>query len=127
MRIGTVTTLAAHGMAWAAAAFLAIGPVSSSGESLIEFEGRSAIRVLLVPVALTGIALAGVRFTHGRQSNRALSVRTMLLWSPAIVLAGLCILAMFSIGAYYLPAALALLVAAIADTRATRRTPLVGP
>ena len=39
----------------------------------------------------------------------------MILWSPVVVLIGFCAVAIFSIGVFYLPAALALLVAAIAD------------
>ena len=76
----------------------------------IEANGLHVILLLLVPILLTGIALLALRLTAKSQA-----VRKVLLWGPAIVLLGFCAVAIFSIGMFYLPAALALLVAAIAD------------
>ncbi len=122
VEVATLSALAAHVLAWAGGVFLAFVfvPLYGSGETLVEVNGRGAIRLLLVPVVLTGIALAAALLTHRKQSNRSQATRTMLLWSSAIVLLGLCFVAIFSVGVFYLPAALALLVAAIADSRVTR-------
>ena len=76
----------------------------------IEVNGLHVISLLLVPVLLTGIALLALRLTAKGQT-----VRKVLLWGPGVVLLGFCAVAIFSIGMLYLPAALALLVAAFAD------------
>ena len=51
----------------------------------------------------------------------------MLLWSTAIVLLGLSTRAGLTYFVLYLPAALALLVAAIADSTVKRGEPRTGP
>ena len=129
VEVATGSALAAHVLAWAGGVFLAFVfvPLYGSGETLVEVNGRGAIRLLLVPVVLTGIALAAALLTHRKQSNRSQATRTMLLWSSAIVLLGLCFVAIFSVGVFYLPAALALFVAAIADSTAKRGEPRIGP
>ena len=129
VEIATLSALAAHVLAWAGGVFLAFVfvPLYGSGETLVEVNGRGAIRLLLVPVVLTAITLAGALLTRGRQSNRSQATRTMLLWSSAIVLLGLCFVAIFSVGVFYLPAAIALLVAAIADLTMNRGEPRTGP
>ena len=76
----------------------------------IEANGLHVILLLLVPILLTGIALLALRLTAKSQT-----VRKVLLWGPAVVLMGFCFVAIASIGMFYLPTALALLVAAIAD------------
>ena len=76
----------------------------------IEANGLHVILLLLVPILLTGIALLALRLTTKRQA-----VRQVLLWGPTVVLLGFCAVAIFSIGVFYLPAALTLFVAAIAD------------
>ena len=76
----------------------------------IEANGLYVILLLLVPILLTGIALLAFRLTAKSQT-----VRKVLHWGPAVVLLGFCFVAIASIGMFYLPAALALLVAAIAD------------
>ena len=126
MGIAAVSALAAHVLAWAPGVFLVFTADYSSGETSVEVNGRG-ILLLLVPVVLTGIALAAALLTHRRQSNRGQSIRTMLLWSSAIMLLALCFLAIFSVGVFYLPAALALFVAAIADLTVKRSEPHTGP
>ena len=74
----------------------------------IEANGLHVILLLLVPILLTDIALLGLRLQQT-------TMRKILLWSPAVVLLGFCAVAIFSIGVFYLPAALTLFVAAIAD------------
>ena len=81
-----------------------------SSATAIEVNGLHVILLLLVPILLTAITLLALRLTAKSQA-----VRTVLLWSPAVVLLGFCFVAIASIGMFYLPTALALLVAAIAD------------
>jgi hypothetical protein len=64
--------------------------------------------LLLVPVLQTGIVLRAVW-----QNN----ARNALLWGIALALLGLCVLAGYSIGVFYLPAALALVFTAFTYPR----------
>ena len=124
--VATVSAWIAHAFAWAAGVFFAFGPVYQ-GESVtpalpgapggevipssataIEVNGLHVILLLLVPILLTAITLLGLRLQQT-------TMRKILLWSPAVVLLGFCFVAIASIGMFYLPTALALLVAAIAD------------
>ena len=104
-----VSAWAVHGLAWIAGIFLAFGPVySGSSSSLVEKNGLWVLWLLLVPVLLTGIVLRAVW-----QNN----ARNALLWGVALVLLGLCVLAGYSIGVFYLPAALALVFTAFTYPR----------
>ena len=77
---------------------------------------------------LTGIALAAALLVDSERSIRwQATIRTMLLWSTAIVLLGLCTRRGLTYFVLYLPAALALLVAAIADSTVKRSEPRTGP
>ena len=78
--------------------------------TLIAENGLHVVLLLLAPIFLTAITLLGLRLTAKSQT-----VRKVLLWGPAVVLLGFCFVAIASIGMFYLPTALALLVAAIAD------------
>ncbi|HZA22537.1 MAG TPA: hypothetical protein VFA32_08035 [Dehalococcoidia bacterium] len=117
----------AHVLAWGAFLFLAfwpysyqgteaapVGPDGSGGEvvhvsaSLIEANGWGALIPLLVPVALTALGLAVVWTWDGQKARNQL-----LVWVLAAMLVVFCGLAMFSLGIFYLPAALALLASAI--------------
>ena len=124
----TVAAWVAHALAWAAGLWLAFGPVyqgasttaSAPGEppgetvrftsTLIEQNGLWVVPLLLAPIVLTAVALLALRLTNDRQV-----VRRVLLWGPATLLLGFCVLGIFSIGILYLPAALALLVTAFLD------------
>ncbi len=117
---------AGGGLAWAGGVFLAFGSDYSSGETSVEVYVRG-ILLLLTPVVLTGIALAAALLVDGKRSIRWRTIRTMLLWSTAIVLLGLSTRAGLTYFVLYLPAALALLVAAIADSTVTRGEPRTGP
>ena len=79
-----------------------------SSATAIEVNGLHVILLLLVPILLTAITLLGLRLQQT-------TMRKILLWSPAVVLLGFCFVAIASIGMFYLPTALALFVAAIAD------------
>jgi hypothetical protein len=104
-------------LAAAAGFFLALYPVyqgvsesvSSSGAvangsdsaTLIAENGAWVILLLCVPVAFAVLGLLGA--VRGRRA---------LVWAPAVVLLVFALLAGFSIGLFYAPAALALLAAA---------------
>ena len=81
----------------------------SFNASLIEVNGPGVLLVLLVPVAITVIALSAVAF---QGLNRRL--RLGMLWGSAVLMLVFCALALFSIGIFYVPATAALIVAAIA-------------
>jgi hypothetical protein len=116
---------AAHALTWAAGVWFAAWPVyrgtsatpSSGGgsgtvthytETLIEANGWPAMIALLIPILLTGLALVLVYAT-----SRWRLVRKTMLWMLAVVLLGFCAVAILSIGFFYIPAALALLVGII--------------
>ena len=124
--VATVSAWVAHAFAWAAGVWLAFWPtyegasvtaalpgepggeVIRSSATAIEVNGLHVILLLLVPILLTAITLLGLRLQQT-------TMRKILLWSPAVVLLGFCFVAIASIGMFYPPTALALLVAAIAD------------
>ena len=144
MKVSSVSAWSAHGLAWIAGIWLALGPVyqgvsppvvvqsesvspasgneaaipvlddESGGETkrftatLIEQNGLWVLWLLLVPVLQTGIVLRAVW-----QNN----ARNALLWGIALALLGLCVLAGYSIGVFYLPAALALVFTAFTYSR----------
>ena len=81
----------------------------SFNASLIEVNGPGVLLKLLVPVAITAIALSAVAI---QSLNRGL--RLGLLWSSAVLMLAFCALALFSFGPLYLPAPAALIAAAIA-------------
>ena len=81
--------------------------MTSQTATLMEVNGLYAPLLLMVPIALTGLAILAVRSTSvGRFPRKVLQGCL-----AALLLVG-CFLAVFPIGIYYLPAALALLVAA---------------
>ena len=126
--VDTTTALigTAHVLSCVAGAWLALGPVyqseslaatipgepagevSRSTATLLEVNGLHGALMLLVPVILTGIALLTIQLTNKSQASRA-----VLLWGPVVLLLGFCFVAILSIGLFYLPAALVLLVAAL--------------
>lgn len=124
----------AHALAWVAGLALAFVPMyqgrsvaaSRPGEpggegtwfdsTLIAENGLHVVLLLLAPILLTWIPLLAIRFT-----NRGQTGRRLLLWGPPVVLLGFCLVAMFSIGAFYLPSGIALLVAALADFNGQER------
>ena len=87
-------------------------PVSAS---IIEGNGLGVLVPLLVPVALTAVGLLNA-LTGDRRNTRS----KLLLWASAAPLIVFCGLAMFSIGMFYLPAAVALIVSAVIMSGRTR-------
>ncbi len=121
----------AHALAWAVGLWLAFWPTYSGvsvtpalpgsettpfSDTLIGVNGLYVIWLLAVPVLLTGLALLALRTANTRRRVG----RTILLWVPAVALLGFCAVAILSIGVFYLPAALSLLIAASADCIGSR-------
>ncbi len=125
-RVTAVSALAAHALAWVAGLWFAFGPVyqgvsvtasmpgESAGEAtrhthtLVESNGPWVLWLLLIPVLLSGVALLAIVFTDAGQARRR-----AFLWMSALALLAFCTVGIFSIGLFYLPALLALLVAAV--------------
>jgi hypothetical protein len=110
--------LAALLLALAAGSWLAFSPgfyqgvsvtASSSGDvvqrseqtSLLAENGMWVLGLLAIPLALTGLGVFGAVRSH-----------RFLLWSAAVVLLVFSAISAMSIGLFYLPAAIALVVAA---------------
>lgn len=83
--------------------------------SLIEVNGAMALVPLSAPVALAALALV---CAQAQRLNPV--VRRLVLWTVAILLSGFSVAAGFSIGAFYVPAAVLSLTAAVASARAGR-------
>lgn len=134
IRVSTASALVAHVLAWSVGVLLVFWPVYSGvsvtpgleGEAteesmrtsatLIEVNGFYVLLLLLVPILLTGSALSAILFAPKGQV-----IRRAMLWTIVVVLLGFCWLAIFSIGIFYLPAAFAVLVAAVGDLSARER------
>ena len=128
INVATVSAWAAHALAWAPGFYFAFVPayqgvtgtpsrpgeaaneVTRTSATLIEQNGPYVILLLLLPVLLTAIALLALRLPKNRQV-----LRKVLFCSPGVVLLGFCIVAIWSIGLFYVPAALALFISAIAE------------
>lgn len=80
--------------------------------SLVELNGAGALLPLAAPVALAALAFA---FAHARWRVSPLA-RRLALWTVGVLLPVFCVLASFSIGAFYVPAAALSLAAAVAST-----------
>ena len=128
-----ISTGIAHALTWGVALFLVVGPVyqgvsktavtpagvasesSRVTATLIEVNGWSVLPLLLVPVVLTALALMAVLTTRVR-----LAMRRVLSWVSAVLLLGFCAVGIFSIGLFYVPAAIALVVSAVKSLRQGR-------
>ena len=75
--------------------------------TLIEVNGWGVLATILVPVAFSGAGLVGVILVA-----RGRVLRRIPLGISALLLLAFCIAGSFSIGMFYLPAALAMVVAA---------------
>ena len=102
-------------MTWVVGLWLAVGPVYQgqsttaattpgvAGESthytstLIEVDGLRVLPLLLIPVALTALALVAVLVSESRQGTRKVA-----LWGLAVLLLGFCVVGIFSIGLFSL-------------------------
>ena len=128
----------AHVLTWAAGLFLAFGPVyrgvstsvsenpggfsiesARTTETLLDVNGLSVLPLLVAPVVVTAIVVATVMTTRPATPTRKVS-----LWVAAVLLLGFCAAGVFSIGVFYVPAAVSLMVAAIMGSR---RVPVGEP
>lgn len=121
-----ISTGTAHVLAWVVVLWLVFGPVyqgasvtavapgatpsepSRTTSTLIEVNGWRVLPILLMPAALTGLALLTVLRTRAGQVRRQ-----VLVWVQAVLLLVFCALGSFSIGVFYLPSALALVFSGI--------------
>ncbi len=83
------------------------GEASRHTATLVEANGLWVLWLLLIPILLSGLAPLAIRFTGTAQARRK-----ALLWLAALALLAFCVVGIFSIGPFYLPSALALLVTA---------------
>lgn len=111
-KISLTAALLAHIFAWVATLFFLFGPAYSSNAgdtaTLIEVNGLWAALLLVVPVALTAVTL--IAFLPNAPRPRLMLT---LRWASFALLLAFCAVSILSIGAFYLPCALATLIAAI--------------
>jgi len=88
----------------ATSAYVLFGPLYSSGDSAFDRDRTDAVRAVLIPVVLAAIPFAG----------RQLRSRLCLSGVFALLIAGFCVIAGFSIGMFYIPAAILAVAAAVA-------------
>ena len=108
-RICLTAVLIAHILAWAATIFFLFGPVyRPTGATLIEVNGLSAALLIVIPVALTAITL-------NASLPGATRPRLMLIlrWAAFVLMFLFCVVSALSIGIFYLPSTIAMLVAAV--------------
>ena len=119
-RISLTSAIIAHILAWAATLFFLFGPVySGSGgdtATLIEVNGLWSALLLVIPVALTAVTLIATLPTPAHPR-----IMLALRWASFALLLAFCAVSILSIGIFYLPAAVATLIAAIVGQTAERR------
>ena len=81
--------------------------VESRSATLLEVNGPAVLIPLTIPIALPALALAATR-SRFRRLAYAIAALLLLVF---------CLLSGFSIGMYYVPAALAMLISALLPTR----------
>ena len=132
-----ISAVVAHALAWAAAFWLVVGP-AYRGESVtavtpgdlagepirvtatftatfIEANGLSVLPLLLAPVLLTALAVLVAMLIRA-----GLVRRGALVLASAILLLGFCAVGSYSIGMFFLPAAIALGFSGIIGLRQSR-------
>ncbi|MCY3639326.1 MAG: hypothetical protein OXG80_09560 [Chloroflexi bacterium] len=122
-RVVLTAALLSHIFAWAATLFFIFWPVYSgvsvragesgsssvSGKTLIEVNGLWAALLIVLPIIFTAIALIASLPSVARPR-----LMLTLRWTAFALLFTFCAVGALSIGIFYLPAAIAALVAAIA-------------
>lgn len=81
-------------------------------ETFLDVNGLSALQLLVAPVVLTALVVAIVLTSRIRATTRKVS-----LWIAAVLLLGFSAVGAASIGVFYVPAAVALVVAAVMGSR----------
>lgn len=82
---------------------------SSESRTLIEENGKWVLGLLAVPIAFSAGVAAAITYR----------LPVGVAWSLAILALAACLIAIFSLGAFFLPAALLLIAAAAMDRRGT--------
>ena len=109
-RTTTVSAWTAHVLTWVLGVWWLTGTILNG--TFVERSGLTLVPAFLVPVLLTYIPLAAIHIVNPGRAKRKI-----LLWGPAVALLVYCGLTLVSFGLAYLPVALVLFVAAIADSR----------
>ena len=99
--IARIVGALAHAWAWG------MGWFWGYRHSMIAIEGLAGILALFLPILVSGVFLVVVLAEPGGRA-----VTMAVLWVTAILMPGFCVLAGFSIGLFYIPAAVAMLIAA---------------
>ncbi|MYC29758.1 MAG: hypothetical protein F4X65_06690 [Chloroflexi bacterium] len=133
-RAAVASATVAHVLAWVAFLLLALWPYAYQGvsttpvqvdevgnpvgtaqsevvqysASFVEVNGFGALASMLVPIALTGLALIILLSWRARGMGN-----TFVIWVITVLLLAFCLLASLSFGALFVPSALALTVAAV--------------
>ena len=125
-KLGIASAVLAHFLAWAVSLYFALYPCVYDGAtvttqtgvtiretgcagSLVTVNGLRVLLVLAVPVAITGLGLFAMI-----SNVVTCGVARILLWASGISMALICLLGALSVGVLYIPAAIAMLVSAIA-------------
>ena len=126
----------AHGLAWAVFLWLVFWPFSYRGvstqavpagsdaapqvtytsASVVEANGLGVTLLLLIPVAVTGLALLAAWRLNPSGWTRPVSLGVL-----AVLMFGFCVMGMFSLGVFYVPAFLASAITAVVSIFPGRR------
>ena len=130
-RISITAAIIAHIFAWAATLFFLFWPIyggvsASAGESgisavssktLIAVNGLSAALLIVLPIVFTALALIASLPGHAHPR-----VMLTLRWAAFALTLLFCAAAIYSIGIFYIPAALGVFVAATTARSGARQT-----
>lgn len=83
----------------------------SFSASIVEINGKGVIPIMAIPVLLTAAAVVGVLLLDSRPR-----FGISLMWTSTIATVMFCLLGAFSIGLFYFPAALALILASTIES-----------
>ena len=120
--ISLAAAVISHILAWAATLYFLFWPIygfvnvspgesgaiSISGDTLIAVNGLWAALLIVIPVVLTAITLIATL-----PSAISPLLLLVLRWASFALLLAFCVVSILSIGIFYLPAAIAALVAAV--------------
>ena len=111
-RVTVASATVAHVLGWAAFLWIVLRPDFYQDVSFSEFNGYWPVLALFVPVVVTGLALM---FLLTRKVRRV--ANALVVWGLSAILLAFCGLGYLSFGILYLPAAIALIVTAVAFGR----------
>ena len=111
-RVAFASATVAHVLGWAAFLWIVLPPTLYQEASFSEFNGYWSVLAFFVPVVVTGLALM---FLLTRRVRRV--ANALVVWGLSVVLLVFCGLGYLSFGILYLPAAIALIVTAVAFGR----------